>query len=295
MEVKFGALLEPCSLSWCDGRIEPLPELDEIKNSLTQSSCSHDGWIYPPLKPVGRTAETPLMPVGFSLPATHQLVMDGEDSEKANFIIALLGMLKGMRLQRPDWQHFYKTPITRKLNDFYATNSETEHALSIASSFWEQHQEPEIRKLIFGALHWHLFAQLYEHEFERFNAQYMALDACAELALLIDLPGYPDKRPPHAERASKLCECTGVQKPVWISPVSGEKSCALAQRRNVLIHEAMYGGQPVGFAYPPDHKDMERELTGLVARIYLCLLGIKNEYTASVCTTDQIMGFSLLK
>lgn len=70
-----------------------------------------------------------------------------------------------------------------------------------------------------------------------------------------------------------------------------QKSCALSERRNALIHEALYGGQPVGFAHPAGHEGMELELTRLVARLLLRLLGIENEYTRSDCTTRSTIGF----
>lgn len=238
--------------------------------------------------------DAPLIPKGFSLPETHQIHLTASTAtdDEANFMIALFGMLKGQRLQRPEWQHFYKTPVASKLNDFDASDDQITKTLDIAAEFWRRHTSVEVRKLAFGALHWHLFAQLYEQQFERFNAQYMALDACAELALAITFPGYPGRRPPHSTRASTLCDCTGVPKPAWVDPQDAETSCALAQRRNDLAHEAMYGGQPVGFSFPTTHANMELELTGLVARNFLRLMGVQNEYTQSTCTTRAMHGFS---
>lgn len=252
-----------------------------------------DEWCYPPLRPLNISVDAPLIPTTFSLPATHQIHLTAVNAtdEEANFMIALFGLLKGQRLQRSEWQHFYKAPVARKLNDFVATDVQITKTMDIAAAFWRNHTNPEVRRLAFGALHWHLFAQLYEHQFERFNAQYMALDACAELALKIGFPGYPSTRPSHATRASKLCDCTGAPKPIWADPVAGQQSCALALRRNELAHEAMYGGQPVGFAHPLEHINMELELTGLVARIFLSILGVSNEYTRSECTTRQMMAF----
>ncbi len=72
----------------------------------------------------------------------------------------------------------------------------------------------------------------------------------------------------------------------------GQKTCALSERRNALTHEAMYGGQPVGFTHPTDHKGMEYELTLLIARLLLRLLGIENEYTRSPRTYYQTIGFN---
>lgn len=291
MQVEFGALLEPCVFVWSGGQVEPLPKLDHVKQLLSQPSCSHDGWIYPPLVSACHSAESPLKSEPFALPATHKLTLQSTDSEKAHFIIALLGMLKGLRLQRPDWQHFYKAPLERKLNDFFASRWEIERTLSIASNFWEQHSQPEIRKLIFGALHWHLFAQLYDHEFERFNSQYAALDACSKLAVQLGIPGY-SQQPRHGERPGQLSVALDIQLPTWA--ICRDGKCDLSNRRNALVHEAMYAGQPIGFALPEDGGAMELELRGFVARIYLSLLGIKNEYTASPCTTRQTMGFAFI-
>lgn len=296
VQVEFGFLADIAVITWQGGasRIEACLNHSEIVEHVLNSSQVHKGWFYPPLYPVQSGSDRPLVPKGFALPATHHmhLLSSSADDEEANFMIALLGLLKGQRLQRPDWQHFYKAPVRRKLNDFLATDTEISRALDIATDFWRQHS-PKVLKLAFGALHWHLFAQLYAHEFERFNAQYMALDACAELALEIKYSGYPAKRPPHANRASELCSCTGMPKPIWVDPQIPWKDCAIALRRNALAHEAMYGGQPVGFAYPTSHRHMELELTGLVARIFLRLVGINNEYTNSPCTTRSMIAFGL--
>jgi len=261
---------------------------------------AYGNWFYPRLKPVPHesseaTKAPPLVPMGFSLPATHLLSFKnhGWTDEGANFVIALFGMLKGRRLQRDEWQHFYKAPIDRKLCDFYATDQEISHALDKASDFWLTHTDSDTRKLAFGALHWHLFAQLYQHEFERFNAQYMALDGCCKLAMKT-WSGFPSKYLTHAERPSVLCAQIGVLMPAWanIRTVGAKKTCELADRRNALIHEAIYGDQPVGFSHPKNYSAMELELTGLVARILLRLLGIDNEYTRSECTTRETLGFS---
>lgn len=298
IEVRFGYFQEQKVIDWCAATISPLDNIASIVEQVQADDHAYGDWFYPPLEPVPiksqETKNAPMVPTEiFSLPSTHLLSFKDQDwtDECANFIIALFGMLKGRRLQREGWQHFYKAPIHSNLCDFHAGNSEISHALERASHFWLTHTDADTRKLAFGALHWHLFAQLYQHNFERFNAQYMALDACYALAMKISWPSFPQKRPPHAERASILCTMTGVPMPEWAIFDGQKKTCALAERRNALIHEAMYGGQPVGFAHPAEHKGMELELTGLVARILLRLLGIENEYTRSACTMYQTSGF----
>ena len=141
---------------------------------------------------------------------------------------------------------------------------------------------------MFSALHWHLFAQLYEHGFERFNAQYMALDACSKLAELIDFPGYPKRKIKHFEIVAELCKCTNVGKPSW----GVEKDNVLTVRRNALIHEALYNEQPIGFADSQESFDLNLELQSFVAKIYLSLLGVRNEYTHSGYAAVGVVGFS---
>lgn len=295
VQVAFGFLKDPTQITWQGGasRIEALPNHSETVQHLLNSSQVHEGWIHPPLRPLQAGKEKPLVPNGFALPPTHRmyLLSSSANDEEANFMIALFGLLKGQRFQRPEWQHFYKAPVASKLNDFQATDAQISKTLDIATGFWRQHT-PAVQKLAFGALHWHLFAQLYEQPFERFNAQYMALDACAKLALKIRLPGY-SKHLTHSKRAAVLCDCLDVPKPVWVFPLDGQTEGELARCRNELVHEAMYAGQPIGFANPKEHYQMVRELTGLVARIFLRLLGVQNDYTQSVCDERGMNPFGL--
>lgn len=302
IEVRFGYLQEQTAIDWSVGTIRPLNNIASTVEQLQADGNAYGDWFYPPLEPAPyapkETKDAPLIQTEiFSLPSTHLLSFNNKDGtdENANFMITLFGMLKGRRLQREGFQHFYRAPLALMQGcDFIADKRGIAYALEMASEFWLKNSDKEIRKLAFGALHWHLFAQLYRHNFERFNAQYMALDACCELAMKT-WTSFPKKRPPHVERASILCELLGIPTPEWASIVSvgNKKTCALAERRNLLIHEAMYGGQPVGFAIPMEHRNMEYELTWLVARLLMRLLGVDNEYTRSACTSYQKKGFDI--
>lgn len=231
--------------------------------------------------------------MSFALPATHRLVMgEGHPSDDAaNFFIALFGMLKGLRLQRDTWQHFYRCPLQpRSLCDFLATDREIIEALNLGAEFWMALPDDAARRLAFGAIHWHLFAQLYDHEFERFNAQYMALDTCWKLATRLH-PRLAKGKLSHAKRVQELGKELQIPLPEWALVSDELHASTLSTRRNELIHEALYGDQPVGFAYPDDGR-VERELTCFVARLVLRLLGVENEYTGSSSTTRQRFGFS---
>ncbi len=296
MSIHFGFLSEPLSFEWRGGRIAKVDDWTNLVAKFSDSHGVYKGWIYPPLKAVdcqGAAAKEAWVPATFAVPSTHTLTLSPKtDPRHADFFIVLLGLLTGRRLQRQGWQHFYKAPIDRKLCDFVPSKSAICWAMDKATDFCERHcNQPEVLKLAFGAIHWHTFAQLYEHEFERFDAQYKALDACYKLTLLTQRKF---KEASHAKRAHRLCEHFGVEPPEWVIPVKnaeGKETCELATRRNALAHEALYGNEPVGFAYPGDHGAMDLGLKALVARVLLSVLGMKNEYTRSSSTTRQMHSF----
>jgi len=231
------------------------------------------------------------MPATFKLPATHALTLTcpQADADAESFFIALFGMLKGLRLQREGWQHFSRCP-TRPgtLCDFTADRSEIAQALGLAMDFWRQTTEIEVRGLAFKAIHWHLFAQLYPHDFERFNAQYMALDTCWALArrkLRLTDNG-------HGSRPCALSMALNLQTPSWANSSNGATATSLSKRRNALVHEASYADAPLAFAHPQTELNMERELTNFVARCIFALLGVQNEYTRSPVNQRQVWGFA---
>lgn len=296
MSIRFGFLTESISLAWTGGHIESLPEQQAIVKGVADSSHHYSGWIYPPKCAVhSDTKETkapPEVATPFATPSTHCLILSSGNSDPAaeNFYIALFGMLKGLRLQRQGWKHFYKCPTKRgTLCDFYASNGEIIRTLDIAENFWHQFSDPAIRQLAFSTIHWHLFAQLYEHEFERFNAQYTAFDACWKLATLT-LSATANG---HAERPRALATLLNLQIPTWALPVAtGRNSCSLSVRRNALVHEATYANEPLGFAHPTTDPRMALELQNFVSRCIFGLIGVQNEYTRSPVDSRQVFGFS---
>ena len=296
METRFGFLQEPTALDWDGGFIRPLEGHDAVVQDLLADPRWCSGCFFPPLTSSSRLAPdgkaVPPMPTTFGLPPTHRISLNSitPDPASENFIIALFGMLKGLRLQREGWQHFHKCPTQRgSLCDFFADDREIVLTLDLATTFWMRNTESKTRKLAFGAIHWHLFAQLYEHEFERFNAQYIALDTCWKLAARVI--GVTAKG--HGERPRLLAEKLNLQTPSWAMPTNQrENACTLSDRRNSLVHEAMYADEPLGFTHPKTERGMELEMRGFVARCIFSLLGVSNEYTRSAVDSRQIVGFS---
>jgi hypothetical protein len=235
----------------------------------------------------------PQVPVKlFELAPTHKLTIafGPQDPEFANFLIALFGFMKGLRLSPEGWQHFYRVPLKRgALCDFLADNSNIAKMLELATDFWKRNNLTEVRRGIFGAIHWHLFGQLYEHEFERFNAQYIVLDSCFALFKCIFKL---KKDPAHGERPSRMCTEYGLAVPSWAVKCPDGKY-PIAKLRNQFFHEGLYGGSPIGFAHSTDIPSIEHELTNFNARLILAILGARNFYTKSSVDTRQCYGFDL--
>lgn len=162
-ETRFGFLNEPTILSWSSGKVEPLNGYDELVASMNASQGVYDGWCYPPqctvLKVSSEMKVPPEVAGCFSLPLTHVLTMSASaPKESKSLAIALLGFMKGRRLQQEGWSHFYKTPMDSKLCDFFADDKAIAWTLDVATEFMALHDSEYIKKQAFGALHWHMFA-----------------------------------------------------------------------------------------------------------------------------------------
>ena len=297
MDIKFGFLREECKVCWPDGSIEPLPSRHAMVVNLDSSGHICGDWLYPPLVDASGIPQSgmthPKVPAKiFALAPTHKLTIasDLQDSDFSNFLISLFGFMKGLRLVPEGWQHFYRMPLGRgALCDFLADNSSIAKMLELATEFWKSNKHTEVRRGIFGAIHWHLFGQLYEHEFERFNAQYIVLDSCFALFKhLVKPKGLIN----HGERPYRMCNEYDLAVPAWAMK-SLDKKFPIAEIRNQFFHEGLYGGSPIGFAHPTDIPSIEHELTNFNARLILAMLGASNVYTKSSVDTRQYHCFDL--
>jgi len=239
VQVDFGFMMERLSFAWSTGQIDPLPEHAARAAALTTSGLMCGDWLFPPLvnadglPPAGRLH--PQVPTRvFTIEPSHQLVLSGgpQKVEFAQFLITFVGLLKGLRLIPEGWTHFYRVPLRRgALNDLLASDGSIAKAIELATRFWVTNANHETRRGMFGAMHWHLFGQLYEHEFERFNAQYTVLDTC--YAIHRRLTGATGQNPPHGERPGLLCAAYNLTVPAWAVRDSTGKF-PIAELRNAL-------------------------------------------------------------
>ena len=75
---------------------------------------------------------------------------------------------------------------------------------------------------------------------------YTAFDACFALAKSMQPP---KRRIPHVGRVAWMCDLFGMETPAWADPAtSAPDDPEVAILRNATIHEALFVGEPLGFA-----------------------------------------------
>lgn len=296
-EIKFGYWPWKCELSAGVAKVRPLSDYDFTIQGISESGRIATKWLYPPLT----RAYDPKLPPDkqpdiygsvYSVKATHVLTIpDAADAIKCGeFLIALLGMLEGLRLIPEKWVHFYRTPIERHtLCDLLCDVRDLEQVLEMALHFWGKSNE-EIQRLIFGAIHWRLFSESYLHGFERFNGQYIVLDTCFKLHCL----GKPlSNNVSHAARPSFLATEYKIPEPSW-AVIGSDNSCDLSKLRNNFFHAGLYAEQPIGFAaYPTFAPSIDLQLAAFNTRLILALLGVPCSYVRSDVATRSMHGLDL--
>ena len=249
-----------------------------MRNSLR----AIDGCFLPPLEPEWMSTndlhqKTIRYTTWFALPTTHRLRLRERDHpELAAFLIGTLGVLKGLQLVLDGWGHFYRTPIAPgMLTDVVPAVSAIVRVLESAYGFWDSN--PAVGRLLFGAIHWHLFGCSYLHGFEKFATRYSVLDTCWRVHALKN--GINDRSVAHAERIVQLSAAYDLSLPKW-AVVRNRKS-VLSELRNEYFHESRWGGAPIGVAHPTEAPDIDVELFYFNTRLLLAMLGERTDYTRS--------------
>jgi hypothetical protein len=283
--------------------IRPLETYDNIVEAMQQNERVANGWLYPPLvaaydRALATKKQPRIYQRVFCTGSTHCLVMPRSATSRqlGEFLIALLGMLEGLRLLPVGWNHFYRAAIKlHSLSEVDCGRQDLEHVLAIAQVFWQK-ADAEVRRLMFGAIHGRLFSESYEHEFERFGGQYTVLDTCWNICERLDgnwwTPWSPKNKPGHVSRAKLLAKRYKMRVPSWAktrksrSKTKKSHFCKLSELRNNFFHEGLYGKTPTCFGYPKNFKgSIDFQLAAFNTRLILAILGVNCEYVRSSAET----------
>jgi hypothetical protein len=167
-------------------------------------------------------------------------------------------------------------------------------SIDLAETFWTANRSVALRaRLVAAAIHALFMAQNPRHlQFEQFLYLYTSLDACYALAESF-MP--PLRRPTHADRIAWLCRQFGMTVPAGARPVASG-GVEVATIRNATMHEALYMGEPLGFALHGvgTNQNLPLEMEALVCRLLVALLGAPmTDYVRPPITTQQQLGLRL--
>lgn len=282
--------------------VEPLPNLAETVSNVETGEGIEKDWIYAPPQQVRdfgtdsiRTLPYPSRV--FGLPKTHAIEHASADSvDHMTFHLWVLSFFTGMRLTSTEAGFVDATPIKPgKLVDFVLFGNSLVKSVELAEAFWLANRTDPQRAQLFGAAVHALFLgqnPIYL-QFERFIFLYTAFDACFALANSMRPPA---TRVSHAQRVAWMCSLFGMVTPPWADPVSSSGS-AVATLRNATVHEALFVGQPLGFAVHGvgTNENLTLEMKALICRLLVALLGgVHADYVRSPIDTRQRHGLDLI-
>lgn len=284
-----------------DITVRSLPDRETVVGDLRDEADIEKDWIYSPAQRsrdfmTGAEHEKPYSARVFGLPKTHTLThRKADDEDHVTFHLWSLSFFTGLRLTATEAGFLDATPIKPgKLVDFVLLKDGLSASVELAERFWTANRATPRQPRRFAAAVHALFMAQYPPalQFERFLYLYTALDAC--FALAADMQP-PNGRITHAGRAAWLCERFGMEVPAWADPAA-PSGAEVAAIRNDALHEALYMGEPLGFALHGigTSQNLTLELEALICRFLVALIGAASaDYVRSPVNTRQRHGLRL--
>lgn len=292
----FGFYPAPLRIEAGPMSVVPLPSLDKSVDTVLGEESVEDGWFYAPpqqkFELVSRQIrQMPYSSRVFGLPRTHTIEHAcATGQEHLGFLLWTLSFFTGMRLTAWEVGFLDATPVhtRKKLVDFVVKDRGLARALELGDSFWRKYRDkPRCAQRFAAAVH-ALFVGQYPQalQYERFIHLFAAIDSCYRLTS--DLRGGKQDKP----RIEWMCGELGVKAPEWASRV--------ASIRNDALHEALFGGEPLGFAVDRSRPrrgielPIDFEMKNLVCRLLVALIGGDDpSYFSSPVRSRQNHGLSL--
>lgn len=181
------------------------------------------------------------------------------------------------------------TPIRPyKMVDF-SLGRDLAKAIQLAEEFWAANRNAPINaKRYAAAIHALFLAQNPRlFQFEEFSFLYTALDCCFRLTQTVI---GEERRIRHSDRIAWMCERFGVATPSWARKVNGG-AVEVTDIRNDAVHEALFMGEPLGFALQGVGSDenLTLEMSALICRFLVALIGATSaSYVRSPIGTRQL-------
>jgi hypothetical protein len=235
----------------------------------------------------------------FGMPKTHTLHLhNSKNKDDLEFVVWCLSFFKGIRLTTTEAGFLDATTIhPEKLTDFILSGCKEKEAIGLALRYLASEiSNPLAPKRVAAVIHALFLAQNPQSlAFEQFQYLYMALDGCFALVWAATNKD-PDKRPPnHSKRIKWMCKIFSIPIPSWATG----RTCISAIRNN-NFHEAIFHGQPLGFAsFSHTQTDVNQEniplqMQALVCRLLAAILGVEDcSYITSRSDSRQYHSLKL--
>ena len=274
--------------------VEPLPDFESTVADVSNSDGIEGDWIFAPRRQVrtfgGEVRKRPFAVRVFGLPKTHRITHATADSDDhLTFHIWAMSFFQGIRLTATKAGFLDATPLRPgKLVDFGLPRDSGTKAVELVETFWATHRTaPKHARLFAAAVHALFLSQNPSHlQFEEFMLLYTAFDACFALAKSLHPPmGHVT----HAGRVKWMCDLFSMATPAWADPTA-PSGPEVAMLRNATIHEALFMGEPLGFALHGvgTNHNLTLEMKALICRLLVALIGGKTaEYVRSPIGTRQ--------
>lgn len=305
VSVEFGYYPHECILNNARFTLETLPTFEASVSAVKGDPDVIKDWIYPGAQRhrdfmTGKLYEMPYRARVFGLPKTHKLtLLESSNSEDLDFVVWWLSFILGMRLTTTEAGFLDATPIkSGVLVDFILLGSPGD-AIKVALDYLQSETaDPRATKRVAAVIHALFLAQYPQNlPFERFQYLYMALDACYRL---VYKKSNKTKDVPHKYRIHWACETLGIPVPDWAEKDTGANE--LADVRNDTFHEALFFGEPLGFAIYGGNQQgssadgLLLQMQALICRMLVAIVvGSSVGYVASGVGSRQMHGIELSK
>lgn len=290
--MKFGFLIDKTSFECSCFRVAPLSEFDCVMEEFYQSAHVSNGWFYGPEQELKKTTNESRKfkergPINclsfFRISTTHEITSNACSEEHLRFLILGYSFLQGVYLTPEGYLNLGRTAYKPgKLNGLRLSGDDYVNGMEAINQFYLSNN-CEVRKQMFASIHWHLIGQSYYFDWDRFDSQYKTLDG------LYNISGV--KAAFHAGRPVELARKYNLKLPSWAKLDSTGKKSVLSTQRNELVHEATYGGNPIGFSYPDENYSLE--LTSFNTKLIAAMLGIDTPYLSAEPDNRDYWGWDI--
>jgi len=275
--LKFGFLIDRHDFKCKEFEIFPVSDFEKILAKFYEFNSVSKGWIYGPEVELKQSSKEKIKfikpgPIScssfYTISSTHEIKSNFCDDEHLKFLILGYSFLQGLYLIPEGHSYLGRVPYEPgKLNGLLLCGNDYISGMEKINEFYKS-ATPDERNQLFSCIHWFLISQSYDFEWDIFDAQYKVLDGIYRFSGV--------KADNHASRPVVLSKKYGIKLPKWAMLDSKGKKSELSKHRNELVHEAKYGGDPIGYSYPSQNYTLE--FSAFNTKLIISALGINTPY-----------------